>query len=64
MCAMGIIKDHGLTHAVHLRSIISSLYMLIAQAHDYHGPNTQHAMTTEMYHALDHRGPVLCADLQ
>ncbi|KAK4890658.1 RNA polymerase II mediator complex subunit [Elasticomyces elasticus] len=33
---------------VHLRSIIANLYMLIAQAHDYHGPNTQHAMTVEI----------------
>ncbi|KAK0938018.1 RNA polymerase II mediator complex subunit [Friedmanniomyces endolithicus] len=33
---------------VHLRSIIANLYMLIAQAHEYHGANTQHAMTSEI----------------
>ncbi|KAK3669689.1 RNA polymerase II mediator complex subunit [Recurvomyces mirabilis] len=31
-----------------LRSIITNLYMLILQAHDYHGQGTQHAMTDEI----------------
>ncbi|KAF2486449.1 putative mediator of RNA polymerase II transcription subunit [Neohortaea acidophila] len=32
----------------HLRAIITNLYMLLAQAHDYHGPNTQQAMAAEI----------------
>jgi hypothetical protein len=32
----------------HLRGIISNLYMLIVQAHDYQGQATQQAMTAEM----------------
>lgn len=38
-----------LTPSVHLRAIISNLYMLIVQAHDYQGQGTQQAMTNEMY---------------
>lgn len=32
-----------------LRAIISNLYMLIVQAHDYQGTGTQQAMQEEMY---------------
>lgn len=32
-----------------LRSIITSLYLVMAQAHEYHGPQTQKAITNEMY---------------
>jgi hypothetical protein len=32
-----------------LRAIISNLYMLIVQAHDYQGQGTQQAMSAEMY---------------
>ena len=35
--------------AAQLRAIISNLYMLIVQAHDYQGPGTQQAMQGEMY---------------
>lgn len=35
-------------YAAHLKAIISNLYLLIVQAHDYQGPNTQQAMTDEM----------------
>lgn len=39
----------SLTHLqVHLRQIISNLYMLIVQAHDYQGAGTQKALTDEM----------------
>ncbi|KAK5125319.1 hypothetical protein LTR85_000428 [Meristemomyces frigidus] len=36
----------------HLRSIISSLYLVISQAHDYHGPQTQKAITDEIKHLI------------
>lgn len=36
-------------HSAQLRAIISNLYMLIVQAHDYHGPGTQQAMQGEMF---------------
>lgn len=32
----------------HLRQIISNLYLLLCQAHDYQGPNTQAAMSHEI----------------
>lgn len=32
-----------------LRAIISNLYILIVQAHDYQGQGTQQAMSREMY---------------
>lgn len=35
--------------AEHLRAIISNLYFLIAQAHDYQGPKTQEAIASEMW---------------
>jgi len=37
---------------VHLRSIISNLYFLIVQAHDYHGAGTQRGLSEEMYVVL------------
>lgn len=36
-------------YLAHVRAIISNLYMLIVQAHDYQGPSTQQAMAAEMY---------------
>ncbi|CZT16850.1 related to Mediator of RNA polymerase II transcription subunit 10 [Ramularia collo-cygni] len=36
----------------HLRGIISNLYMLIVQAHDYQGQATQQAMGTEIKNLL------------
>ena len=32
-----------------MRNIITNLYLLIAQTHDYQGANTQQAITEEMY---------------
>ena len=50
---MVIIPDSNLggvvdENVVHLRAIITNLYMLITQAYDYQGPRTQQAMTDEM----------------
>ena len=48
------LTTQGMTNidTAQLRAIISNLYMLIVQAHDYQGAGTQQAMQAEMYSLL------------
>lgn len=40
---------------VQLRAIISNLFVLIVQAHEYQGPATQNGMSDEMYRLQSRR---------
>lgn len=42
-----------------LRAVISNLYMLLVQTHDYQGPGTQQAMQGEMYDPRKYRSMII-----